>query len=75
MATQRQLDREIGGSDDEARRRLRAIRADVRHEAARRELEELKQGLRPQVAPRSERAEDVSAAVAASGRAASPATS
>jgi phage shock protein A len=43
-ATEGQLDREIGG-DDAARKRLRAIRDDVRHEAARRELEELKQSL------------------------------
>ncbi|MGH0031116.1 MAG: PspA/IM30 family protein [Myxococcota bacterium] len=53
MATERQLDREIGG-DDDTRRRLRAIRDDVRHEAARRELEELKQSLRPRVAEQAE---------------------
>jgi phage shock protein A len=49
MATERQLDQELGG-DDATRRRLRAIRADARHEAARRELEELKQSLQPRVA-------------------------
>jgi phage shock protein A len=46
IATEGQLDREIGG-DESMRRRLRAIRDDARHEAARRELEELKQNLRP----------------------------
>lgn len=46
LATEGTLDREIGG-DEHTRRRLRAIRDDVRHEAARRELEELKQSLRP----------------------------
>ena len=45
-ATEGQLEREIGG-DDGTRKRLRAIRDDVRHEAARRELEELKQSLKP----------------------------
>jgi phage shock protein A len=45
-ATEGALDREIGG-DELARRRLRAIRDDARHEAARRELAELKQSLRP----------------------------
>ena len=55
MATERQLDREIGG-DEATRRRLRAIRDDVRQEAARRELEELKQSLRPQVAGPAESA-------------------
>jgi phage shock protein A len=45
-ATEGQLDKEIGG-DDATRKRLRAIRDDVRHEAARRELEELKQSLVP----------------------------
>lgn len=45
-ATEGALDREIGG-DEGTRKRLRAIRDDVRHEAARRELEELKQSLRP----------------------------
>jgi len=44
-ATEKELDREIG-EDDGMKRRLRAIRDDARHEAARRELEELKRGLR-----------------------------
>jgi phage shock protein A len=47
VATEGQLDRELGGNDEVTRRRLRAIRDDVRHEAARRELEELKQSLQP----------------------------
>jgi phage shock protein A len=42
VATEGQLDRELGG-DDASRRRVRAIREDARHDAARRELEELKQ--------------------------------
>jgi len=46
LATESTLDREIGG-DDGTRRRLRAIRDEARHEAARRELEELKQSLLP----------------------------
>jgi phage shock protein A len=46
VATEGQLDREIaGGEDDGMQRRLRAIRDDARHDAARRELEELKRGL------------------------------
>jgi phage shock protein A len=45
VATEGQLDRELGGQDDVMRRRLRAIRDDARHEAARRELEELKRSL------------------------------
>lgn len=45
VATEGELDREIGGGDDGLRRRLRAIRDDARHEAARRELEELKRGM------------------------------
>jgi phage shock protein A len=45
VATEGDLDREIAGSDDGMRRRLRAIRDEARHEAARRELEELKRGL------------------------------
>jgi len=44
VATEGQLERELGGDDDMMRRRLRAIRDDARHEAARRELEELKRG-------------------------------
>jgi phage shock protein A len=49
VATEGELDREIGGNDDVLRRRLRAIRDDARHDAARRELEELKQTLRPSI--------------------------
>ena len=44
VATEGELDRELG-SNDETRQRLRAIRDDARHEAARRELEALKQDL------------------------------
>jgi phage shock protein A len=45
-ATEGQLERELGSGDDAGlRQRLRAIRDDARHEAARRELEELKRGL------------------------------
>ena len=50
LATESTLDRELGG-DDGTRRRLRAIRDDARREAARRELEELKQSLRPRELP------------------------
>jgi phage shock protein A len=46
LATESTLDRELGG-DDGTRQRLRAIRDEARHEAARRELEELKQSLLP----------------------------
>jgi phage shock protein A len=49
-ATEGQLDREIGG-DDATRKRVRAIRDDVKHEAARRELAELKQSLNPAAIP------------------------
>ena len=42
IATEGQLDRELAGSDDGLRVRLRAIRDDARHDAARRELEEIK---------------------------------
>jgi len=42
IATEGQLDRELLGADDEMRVRLRAIRDEARHEAARRELEERK---------------------------------
>ena len=47
VATEGQLDRELAGNaaDEALRRRLRAIREDARHDAARRELEELKRGL------------------------------
>jgi len=53
VATEGQLDREIGGDDEGMRRRLRAIRDDARHEAARRELEELKQSFRIPASTRS----------------------
>jgi phage shock protein A len=46
VATQTELDRELG-EDADSRQRVRAIRADARHEAARRELEELKRKLAP----------------------------
>ena len=46
VATESTLDRELG-NDDGTRRRLRAIRDEARHEAARRELEELKLSLLP----------------------------
>jgi len=52
MATESSLDRELG-QDDGTRQRIRAIRDEARHEAARRELEELKQSLRPPVLPQS----------------------
>ncbi|MEM7413679.1 MAG: PspA/IM30 family protein [Myxococcota bacterium] len=45
-ATEGDLDRELSGSDDqEMRHRLRAIRDDARHEAARRELAEIKRDM------------------------------
>jgi phage shock protein A len=44
IATEGQLDRELAGSDDALRRRVRAIRDDARREAARRELAERKRG-------------------------------
>ena len=47
VATEGQLERELTGADDEMRVRLRAIRDEARHEAARRELEERKRGLVP----------------------------
>jgi phage shock protein A len=46
VATQTELERELG-EDADSRRRVRAIRDDARHEAARRELEELKRNLAP----------------------------
>jgi phage shock protein A len=51
VATEGQLDRELAGSaaDEALRRRLRAIRDDARHDAARRELEELKRGVGEEV--------------------------
>ena len=52
IATEGQLDRELAGQqDDGMRRRLRAIRDDARHDAARRELEELKRGERECIVP------------------------
>jgi len=46
VATEGELDRELGARDDDGmRRRLRAIREDARHEAARSELEEIKRGM------------------------------
>jgi phage shock protein A len=42
IATEGELDRELAGSEDGLRVRLRAIREEARHDAARRELEELK---------------------------------
>jgi phage shock protein A len=47
IATEGELDRELVGADDEMRVRLRAIRDEARHEAARRELDERKRGLGP----------------------------
>jgi phage shock protein A len=44
IATEGQLERELTGADDEMRVRLRAIRDETRHEAARRELAERKRG-------------------------------
>jgi len=43
-ATEGELERELTGADDAMRVRLRAIRDEARHEAARRELEERKRG-------------------------------
>jgi hypothetical protein len=62
VATEGELDREIGGNDDVLRRRLRAIRDDARHDAARRELEELKQNLRPSIPETAAASEAVPAA-------------
>ncbi len=50
LHTEGDLAAEIGG-DDDLGVRIRAIRAEARHEAARRELEELKQNLRPTSLP------------------------
>lgn len=61
MATHSALDRELGG-DDGTRQRIRAIRDEARHEAARRELEELKQSLRPAELSRASAAAEVLAA-------------
>jgi hypothetical protein len=46
MVSEGELERELGVSDDVGQR-IRALRADAEQEAARRELEELKQELRP----------------------------
>ena len=46
VSTENELDRELG-EDVDSQRRIRAIREDARHEAARRELEELKRNLAP----------------------------
>ncbi len=46
VTTQNELERELG-EDADSRRRLRAIHDDARHDAARRELEELKRSLAP----------------------------
>ena len=50
VATEGQLDRELAGADDALRRRVRAIRDDVRRESARRELDERKRGVRAAIA-------------------------
>jgi phage shock protein A len=57
VATEGQLDRELAGGEAEQamRRRLRAIREDARHDAARRELEELKRGLGEEALPEGRR--------------------
>jgi phage shock protein A len=47
VATEEKLERELAGADDPMRVRLRAIRDEARHEAARRELEERKRGFAP----------------------------
>jgi hypothetical protein len=53
LASEGELDRELGVSDDTGRR-IRALRADAEQEAARRELDALKQELRPRtLAPRA----------------------
>jgi phage shock protein A len=51
ISTEGRLDRELG--DDDLRHRLRAIRAEIRTEGARRELAALKAQLRPQSLPES----------------------
>jgi phage shock protein A len=50
MVSEGELDRELGVPDDVSRR-IRALRADAEQEAARRELETLKQELRPRTLP------------------------
>jgi len=53
LVSENELDRELGVSDD-AGRRIRALRADAVQEAARRELDAIKQELRPRpLAPRA----------------------
>jgi phage shock protein A len=56
IATEGSLDRELGGESEELRTRLRGIRDELRGEAARRELEELKRQLRPASLPEPLRA-------------------
>jgi phage shock protein A len=55
MASEGRLDRELG--DHDLRERLAEFRDEARREAARRELDELKQQLRPQVLPAESGAE------------------
>jgi phage shock protein A len=50
LVSEGELDRELGVSDDTGRR-IRALRADAKQEAARRELDALKQELRPRTLP------------------------
>ena len=50
LSSEGELDRELGVSDDTGRR-IRALRADAEQETARRELEALKQELRPRTLP------------------------
>ena len=50
LGAEGELDRELGVSDDTGRR-IRALRADAEQETARRELEALKQELRPRTLP------------------------
>jgi phage shock protein A len=50
LVSENELDRELGVSDDTGRR-IRALRADAAQEAARRELDALKQELRPHPLP------------------------
>ncbi len=54
IATERHLDRELG-DDPLTRDRLRTIRDEARHEAAQRELDELKLRLRPALPPAAAR--------------------
>jgi phage shock protein A len=50
LVSENELDRELGVSDDTGRR-IRALRADAAQEAARRELDAIKQELRPRALP------------------------